>query len=76
MSTRTNYPDESDWNKLVKMMGFLKHTIDDVLTLEANDAQIMKWLIDAAYAVHPDMKSHTEMIFTLGKGAIISGSTK
>ena len=24
LSTRTNEPDESDWNKLVKMMGFPK----------------------------------------------------
>ena len=36
----------------------------------------MCWYIDAAFAVHPDMKSHTGMVFTLGKGAIISGSSK
>ena len=76
LSTRTAEPDESDWNKLIKMMGFLKGTITDVLTLEADDIQTMIWYIDAAFAVHPDMKSHTGMIFTLGKGAIISSSTK
>ena len=36
----------------------------------------MRWYIDAAFAVHPDMKSHAGMVFTLGKGAIISESTK
>ena len=76
LSTRTAEPDESDWNKLLKMMGFLKGTISDILTLEADDAQTMVWYIDAAFASHPDMKSHTGMIFTLGKGALISSSVK
>ena len=36
----------------------------------------MKWYVDMAFAVHPDMKSHTGAVFTLGKGAIISDSIK
>jgi len=32
--------------------------------------------MDAAFAVHPDMKSHTGAVFTFGKGAIISDSSK
>ena len=27
--------------------------------LEANDISIIKWYVDASFAVHPDMKSHT-----------------
>ena len=57
-------------------MGFLKGTRNDILTLEADDSQILSWYIDAAFAVHPDMKSHTGLVFTLGKGAITSASTK
>ena len=57
-------------------MGFLKGTKNDILTLEADDTQTMVWYIDAALGVHPDMKSHTGMMFMLGKGAIISSSTK
>ena len=76
LSTRTTKPDESDWLKLLRMMSFLKATRDDILTLEASDHQILRWYVDAAFAVHPDMKSHTGITFTLGKGAIISGSTK
>ena len=41
-----------------------------------NDLQVLLWYVDAAFAVHPDMKSHTGIVFTLGKGSIISGSTK
>ena len=44
--------------------------------MEADDLHILKWYLDAAFAVHPDMKSHTGSAFTLGKGAIISSSTK
>jgi len=44
--------------------------------LEADNSQESKWYVDVAFTVHPDMKSHTASVFTLGKGAIISDSTK
>eukprot|EP00957_Ditylum_brightwellii_P182045 13868973-Ditylum_brightwellii.AAC.1 len=58
------------------MLGFLKETIDDVLTLEDDDSQTLTWHIDASFAMHTDMKSHTGATFKLGKGAISSNSTK
>jgi hypothetical protein len=76
LSARVKEANEGDWNKLLRMLGFLKGTIDEVLTLEADDTNTLTWYIDAAFAVHADMKSHTGAVFTLGKGAIISGSTK
>ena len=57
-------------------MNFLKNTRDEILTLGADNSQELKWYVDAAFAVHPEMKSHTDAVFTLGKGAIISNSTK
>jgi hypothetical protein len=57
-------------------MSFLKGTINDVLTLEADDHNTLTWYIDAAFAVHADMKSHTGSVFTMGKGALASSSTK
>ena len=44
--------------------------------MEADDTQTLYWYIDAAFTVHPDMQSHTGAVFTLGKGAIYSASTK
>ena len=76
LSSRVNYANEGDWKKLLRVMGFLKGTIDDVLTLEADDTNTLTWYIDVAFAVHGDMKSHTGAVFTMGKGAIISSSTK
>ena len=34
------------------------------------------WYVDAVFVVHPDMKTHTRIIFTLRNGAIILSSTK
>ena len=36
----------------------------------------MIWSIDAAYAVHPDMKSHSGITMTMGKGSIYAASKK
>jgi hypothetical protein len=40
-----------------------------LLTLEADCVQIVRWWVDASFAVHPDMKSHTGGVMSLGKGA-------
>jgi hypothetical protein len=60
----------------LRVLGFLKGAINDVLKLEADDTNTLTWYIDAAFAVHKDMKSHTGAMFTMGKGAIIGSSTK
>ena len=60
------------------MMKYLEETKELVLTLEAEGGDILmcKWYPDAAFAVHPDMKSHTGGVFTAGKGAINTISAK
>eukprot|EP00957_Ditylum_brightwellii_P109153 8326460-Ditylum_brightwellii.AAC.1 len=65
LSTKVKEATEEDWKKLLKMMGFLLYTINDKLILEADDSQTLTWYMDAAFAVHPDMKSHTGTTFTL-----------
>ena len=76
LATRVKGPTDQDYKKLIRMMEFMKHTQKDVLTLEADDVQSNEWWVDASFAVHPDYKSHTGAIHTLGKGAISSISTK
>ena len=36
----------------------------------------MQWWVDASYAVHPDMKSHTSGALSLGTGVIYSTSKR
>ena len=57
-------------------MRHLKGTQDRVLTLGIKGAGIMKWYADAAFAVHPDMKSHTGYNMTWGTGSVISASRR
>ena len=45
-------------------------------TLEADNTNIINWYADAAFAVHPDLKSHTGGVMTMGKGAIQTMSMK
>ena len=46
------------------------------LTLRADNQNNIKWYVDAAFAVHPDFRSHTGMVMTMGKGGIINNSRK
>ena len=63
-------PNESDWNKLVRLMKFLNGTKDKKLRLSVDNIKCIKWYIDAAFAVHADYKSHTGATMTFGEGAV------
>ena len=76
LTTRVRCPNRDDWMKLVRMMKYLKQTINDCLTLQADGSGKLHWHVDAAFAVHPDFRSHTGGTLTMGKGAISSVSKK
>ena len=76
LCTRVQKPDTDDYKKLCRVIKYLRKTTWMPLRLEADSLNIAKWWVDASYAVHPDMKSHTGGIFTLGKGAIYGTSTR
>jgi hypothetical protein len=46
------------------------------LTLEADDAHIIRWWTYTSFAVHRDMKSHTGGTQSPGKGSVYSTSTR
>jgi len=76
LSTRVKSPDVYDYKKLRQMLQYLRATRNIFLTLEANNLQVIKWWVDASFAVHTDMKSHTGGCMSLGKGAVCSTSTR
>jgi hypothetical protein len=76
LCTRVKSPDTDDYKKLTRVMRYLRATRNTVLTLEASNVNIIKWWVDASFAVHPDMRSHTGAVMTLGKGAMYSMSTR
>ena len=57
-------------------MQYVKRTWKDVLTLSADKLQVIKWYVDASFAVHPDFKSHTGAVMTMGEGAVQTISPK
>jgi hypothetical protein len=66
---------EDDHKKLKRMLQFIRAMKGDHLTLSAGSLHNARWWVDAAHAVHPDMKSHTGDGLSLG-AAIICGTTK
>jgi Reverse transcriptase (RNA-dependent DNA polymerase) len=76
LTTRVKSPDRQDWAKLLKVMGYLKKTRQDVMVLHADESGEIIWHVDAAFAVHNDKKSHTGATMSLGGGGIMSLSTK
>lgn len=76
LCTRVIRPDADDGKKLCRVLQYLRGTIELDLTLEADNLQIIKWWVDASFAVHKDMRSHTGGTMSLGKGAIYSVSTR
>ena len=67
---------EIDWKKLIRLLEYLKGTKDLKLRLCADNLRVIKWYVDASYAVHPDYKSHTGAVMTMGRGAVQAISKK
>jgi hypothetical protein len=76
LTTRVKRPDVDDYKKLGRVIKYLRGTPDLALTLEADNAHVVKWWADASFAVHTDMRSHTGGTMSLGKGSVFSGSTR
>jgi hypothetical protein len=76
LCTRVRDPNQADWEKQMRVMKYLNGTKEENLTLSADDLRVVKWYVDASFAVHPDFKSHTGTMMTLGKGAMQSIARK
>ena len=69
-------PTEDDWKKLRKLISYLSGTAEFVRTMGADSLKIVKWHVDASFAVHPDFKSHSGATMTMGTGTVQSISRK
>jgi hypothetical protein len=76
LTTRVRSPDEDDWEKLKKVLRYLKSTLNLPLILRADNLNIIKWWVDASYACHGDCQGHTGATMSLGKGSVSSMSKK
>jgi hypothetical protein len=76
LTTRVISPDEDDWEKLKRVVRYLKSRITLPLILMADNLNIIKWWVDTSYACHGDSRVHTEATMSLGKGSVSSMSKK
>jgi hypothetical protein len=76
LCTRVRAPTEDDWEKLLRLMHYLNGSTDEVLFLAADDLHVVKWYVDASFAVHEDFRSHTGGTMSYGTGVPISISRK
>ena len=76
LTTRVRAPDEDDWKKLMQLLQYIRCTIRLPLILRADCINIIKWWVDASYAAHEDMRGHTGVSMSMGRGSIISMSKK
>jgi hypothetical protein len=59
LTTRVYGPDKDDWTKLVHLMRYIRGTRTMPLILSANGSGILKWWVDASFAVHPNLRGHS-----------------
>ena len=66
MSTRIHCCNKSDEKKLTKIFRYLFETRDREIMFKL-DGTDLKFYIDASYAIHPNARSHTGLVVSLGK---------
>jgi hypothetical protein len=76
LSTRVKKPNEDNRRKLYCLLKYINGSRKDKPILSADDLHVIKWYVDAAFAVHPDFRSHTGGNMTYGHGTPMSMSRK
>ncbi len=76
LTTRVRAPDIDHWRKLCHLMEYLRVDRLCPLILSANGSGVLMWYVDASFAVHPNLCSHTGGGLTMGRGFPIVSSTK
>ena len=76
LCTRVSRSTAQDQSKLKRTLEYIHGSMDLEYTIGADDIGKLRTWVDASYAVHPDMRSHTGGAMSLGRGAILCKSTK
>ena len=70
LATRVTKSTEFDWLNLKRLLKWLNYTINDVRIMGSNDDGVLLTWIDAAYAVHEDMRSQLGGVVSMGHGVV------
>ena len=80
LCSRVLCPNQDDLVKLERILRYLNATKDMVLELtmltNEDDSVDLNFYVDASYATHSDMKSHSGVSASIGSGSLYVASTK
>ena len=76
LSSCVRAPTVQALEKLVILCKYLNCTNDLCLVFSIDDMKVIKWFIDASYAVHEDFCSHSGLATKFRQGSAISASPK
>ena len=76
LTTQVRAPNKDDWEKLHHLMEYLRKDHARPLVLGAENDELLMWYVDASFAVHPNMLGHTGGGLTMGRGFLITASSK
>ena len=76
LCTRVSKPTTEDEKKLFRNLDYLAITLDDVQIIGASSLDNLYMWVDASYATHPNMRSHTGGAMSFGTGIIQRKSSK
>ena len=76
LCTRVKAPTVGDQAKLGRVLKYLNGTADQVLVLRPTSELLLEGYVDASFACHPDGKSHTGLVVTLGGCTVLCMSSK
>jgi hypothetical protein len=76
LCTRVTKATEQDRIKLRRVLGFLKKTRNWTVRLKIGDILRILAYVDAAFAPHPDAKSHTGIALFIGEALVFAASRK
>jgi len=62
LTARVREPNEADCEKFVRMIKFLDQTKQDYLILQATQDTVVRWFVDATFAVHLNQKVIQDVI--------------
>jgi hypothetical protein len=75
-TTRVQKPNKDDWKKLKRCITYLDQTKNDPRIIGCSNLEELFTWVDASFAVHPNMRSHTGGVMSMGRGMIHCRSSK
>ena len=69
-------PDTDEYKNLARVTKYIQRSICLPLILSTDKSRNIKWYVDASFAVHKDMRSHTGGFMTMRTGGVYVQSIK